>query len=252
MIFTTIDSIVRRTLLERSMPIHWYPEYLFHSSSCLRELSFDTLKIINCQNLALNSYSAIDLPDDFVDDLAVCIPVGNLLHPIPKNDSITPLRVHNEITGAFEPYTNFDNEADGQTVFGFPISWSWFWNVSDWGEPTGRFFGSTGSGKQNGYKVIRERRQIQFTETFTSPNAVLLYISDGQSIDNASQVDTRAFATIQAYIGWKSSPNANIKDSYEAATFYNERRKLVARLDDLTKTDILNIVRGGFTASIKN
>jgi hypothetical protein len=252
MIFATVDQIVRRSLLEKSMSIHWYAEYLVHTSAAIRELSFDTLQIIKSANIALNSYNAIDLPDDFVDDLAVCIPVGNLLHPVPKNDSITPLRVHDTTTGAFAPYTNFDNEGDGETFFGFPIAWSWFWNVSDWGEPTGRFFGSTGGGKQNGYKLLKERRQIQLTETFTSDSIVLLYISDGQSADNAAQVDTMAIKCIQAYIDWKSSPNAAMKDSYEAATFYNEKRLLRARLNSLTKTDILQTLRNGFTATIKN
>jgi len=251
MIFSNVDTIVRRSLLEKGMPIHYYAEYLFHVSAAIRELSFDTLKIINCANLTVNDYFPLDLPDDFVDDLAVCIPVGNLLHPIPKNDSITPLRIHDSTTGEFIPYTDFNRE-DGQSIFGFPIGWSWFWNVSDWGEPTGRFFGSSGGGKQNGYKLIKERRQIQLTETFTSPDAILLYISDGQSVDNATQVDTMAIKCIQSYCDWKSSPNAAIKDSYEAATFYNEKRLLRARLNDLTKTDVIQIIRSAFTATIKN
>ena len=44
---STLDEITRRGLLEDGLPIHYYFEYLTHGATCLRELSFDTLKIIN-------------------------------------------------------------------------------------------------------------------------------------------------------------------------------------------------------------
>ena len=47
MVFTTIDTIIRRSLLNNSLPIHWYTQELFSAAECLRELNFDTLKIIN-------------------------------------------------------------------------------------------------------------------------------------------------------------------------------------------------------------
>ena len=73
---TTIDSVVRRGLLETGLPIHWYAEFLYHSSTCVRELAFDTLQIVQSANLPVNSYGAIDYPADFVDDIALCIPSG--------------------------------------------------------------------------------------------------------------------------------------------------------------------------------
>lgn len=250
MTFTTVDVICRRWLLEKGLPIHFYAEALYHCTAALRELSFDTLKIINTVPLKVNSYFAVDLPDDFVDDLAVTIPVGGLLQPIPKNDSISPLR-NVDSTGAFVNYTDLQ-DSENTSLYGVSASWLWFWNVSDWGEPTGRYFGANGASHRNGYKVIKERRQIQLTESFTSDEIVLMYISNGQSADNASQVDVQAQATIQSFIDWKSSPNAAMKDSYEASTFYSERRRLVGRLDDMTVTDIKNILRRNFHATVKN
>jgi hypothetical protein len=250
MIWNNLDSIVRRTLLEKGFPLHYYTEYLFHASSAVRELSFDTLQIINSAKLPVNDYYAVDLPHDFVDDLAVTIPDGNFLQKVAKNDNITPLR-YKDSDGAFAPYSDNTNEDGSENIFGYVPS-VWFWNFNDYGEPTGRFFGAGGGAKANGYKVFKERRQIQLTETFTSDEIVLLYISDGQSSDNATQIDVQATAAIQAYIGWKRSPNADIKDSYEAATFYNEKRLLRARLNQLTATDIKNILRQNYHASIKS
>jgi hypothetical protein len=250
MIFSNLDQICRRTLLEKGLPIHYYLAELLFSSACVRELSFDTLQIINTVQLPVNEYNAVDLPGDFVDDLGLSIPCGGRLIPVPHDDSLTPLRYHDD-TGAFVmPVT--PTAAQGQTTFGFAGGVLWYWNINDYGEPTGRFFGARGASDINGYKVVKERRQIQLSPSFTSSVAVLSYISDGQSVDNASQIDVQAISTIQAFSNWKKSQNADRKDSPEARTFYNEKRLLRARLNPLTKTDIIQIVRRSFTAAMKN
>lgn len=251
MTFATLDSIVRRSLLEKSLSIHWYPEFLFHASACIRELAKDTLKIVNAVNVPVNDYGSIDLPEDFMDDLAVCIPVGSSLQRLPKQEWITPLRIHNETTGVFEPYLNQDLDQNNDNYWGF--TGDWFWNVNDFGEPTGRFFGARG-GTMKGYKLLKERRQIQLTENFieSGSNIVLLYVSDGQSVDNATQVDFMAFNAVQRYIDWMRSPNAGIYRSAEGLSYSNAKRHLRANLDDLTGTDLLNIIRNSFRATMKN
>ncbi len=247
-----LDSIVRRWLLERNLPIHFYAEALFHGASALRELSKDTLKIVNTVNLPLNVYYAADLPTDFVDDIGVFIPVGNVLSPVPKNDRLTPLRLHNQ-SGQFVPYSTTEvQNTNAFNLLGGNQFWTWFWNIDDYGEFTGRSFGANGGEYYNGYKIVKERRQIQFTESFTNTDIVLQYISNGQSADNATQIEWLAFQAIIAYIDWKRSPNAAIKDSLEASTFYNEKRLLRANLNSLTLTDLKNTLRKNYTSGIKN
>ena len=250
MVYTSIDSIVRRTLLENSYPIHWYSEYLFHASACLRELTIDTLKVINTRNLPVNADLSVDLPDDFQDDVAVSFSTGATLKPIPHRDSINPLRVHNATTGAFEMQPTTTTLSQGGLYFPF-VGRTWYWNISDYGEPTGRLFGSDGE-NPNGYKVIKERNQIQLYGEFSGGNMILQYISDGQSMDNASMVDNLAFATVQAWINWKRTANAVNEFSPEGRHFYNTKRKLKARLNGMTGTDIVNILRSNYTAAIKN
>ena len=250
MLFTNLDTIVRRQLLELGLPIHFYAERLFYCASAVRELSFDSLKIINSARLPVGDYGQVDLPEDFADDVACCIPVGGAIYNIPKQNWLNPIRIHSSSTGEFVKYSNSADD-DSDTFFGYPGIWNWYWNINDFGEPTGRFFGANG-GSTIGYTLVKQRRQLQFTDNFIGSNVVLLYISDGQQADNASNIETVATAAIQAYSNWKASPNAAIKDSPEAATYYNERRLLRARLNDLTRTDILNIIRDGYKASIKS
>lgn len=249
MVFTTLDKICRRALLENGLPIHFYSEYLFHSSTCIRELTIDTLKVINTVDLPVNDYGAIDFPDDYLDDVMLSFNDGQTLKPIPHKESINPLRVHNTTTGLFESQPDITTIDTGGLFFPF-VGRTWYWNVSDYGEPTGKIFGATG-GNPNGYKVIKERRQIQIYGA-SGGNAILQYISDGQSVDNASMVDTLAFSTVQSFINWQSSPNKNNEFSPEGRKYYNTKRKLRARLNGMSTDDVKNIIRGEFTASIKN
>jgi hypothetical protein len=150
------------------------------------------------------------------------------------------------------PYTDSagGSNSEGQTIFDGGLIW--FWNINDLGESTGRYFGAGGGARLNGYQVFKERRQIQFTETFTSDEAIVMYIGNGQSADNASKVDWLAFRAIQSYTDWQRSPNAAMKDAPEARTYYNEKRLLRANLNDLTTIDIINIIRKNSFASPKN
>ena len=234
MTVSTVDIIVRRWLLEHNLPIHYYLEGLIHASTAIRELSYDTLQIINSANLPVGDYGEVDLPDDFVDDLSVCIPAGQSLLPLPKQDWITPLRIHDTTTGAFSLYSSQTVDDEQTTFYGFPGNWSFLWNINDLGEFTGRRFGAKG-GTRQGYKLFKERRQIQMTEDFSNSNIVLQYISDGQKADNASQVDVLAIRCIQSWIDWQRSPSAAIKNSQEAATFYNEKRRLKTLLNPICR-----------------
>lgn len=249
MVLTNIDSIVRRWLLEEGYPIHWYAEGLFHASAGLRELSFDSLQIVNSRQLPVNDYFAIDLPEDFVDDVMLGIPVGGEIQAVPKNYSLNPLRA----TTSDGDYTQYNTATTINSVATAYLPYAlWYYNFNDYGEPTGRYFGARGGAIQNGYKVIKERRQIQVTESFTATDAILMYISDGQSLDAASQIDTRAFEAIKSYIAWKCSSNKNNNFSPEGQNWHNQRRLLRARMNDFTVTDIRNIILRAYTATVKN
>jgi len=244
--------IVKNKLLQGGKPIHWYVEYLVHAASCVRELTSHSLRIVNTVKLPLNSYHACDLPDDFVDDVSVGFAVGQFIKPMVRRESINPIRLHDD-TGAFQTYeARGEAPQQGSTFYGFSPGWNWMWNVNEYGEATGRYFGGGGGDQTNGYKVVRERRQIQFTETVQVDEIVLIYISDGQSADNFSQIDSRAFDAVAAYIDWKSSPNRLNHNSPEGRLYSNKVRLLRAATDSMSIPDIKNIFWESYKATLKN
>lgn len=248
--YATLDKIVKRILLQKGYPLHWYVEYLTHASTCLRELTLDSLKIINTTELTLNSYYAADLPCDYVDYWSVGIPVGQLIKPVTEKETITPL-VNKSATGQPIPYA--DNvTTDPDNAFFWPTGW-WFYNINGFGEYLGGLYGiDTAAGDPNGFKVFPERNQIQFTESFTSTTAVMQYISDGQSIDNATQIPVVAQITIEDYINWKRSPNADIDRSPEAITYNNSWRKVRSRVSGLTLEGIKQTMYSAYKQTPKN
>jgi hypothetical protein len=253
MTVTTIDSIIRRYLLEKGLPIHYYAEALFNASTCFRELNIDTLQVVNTKRLPINAYFAVDLPEDFVDDVMVGVPAGQYVQPIPKKTTTTPLR----LTDADGNYTTYaTQQVDGVDVVQYDGNFipaiGWYWNINDLGESVGRYFGASGGAAPNTYSIVRERRQIQLPESFIGTSIILMYISDGQTIDSASQIDVQAFYTIQSWLMWKQSPNANNLYSPEGRYYTNEKRKLRARMNELTLNDIKDIIRSNFHAGIKN
>lgn len=248
MIYTSLDKIVRRNLLAKRLPIHYYIEFLVHASSCLRELTMDSLKVINSVELTPNPYGACDLPCDFVDWVQVGVPQGQFVQPIPQRDTINNLTRYLP-TG--QPTTYGDPNTVNLDFPFYPGYWL-FQNIDDLGENLGRLYGFNTGYTDNAFKVIRNRGQIQLAESFNGCRIVLDYISDGQCSDNATKVDPRAWATIEGYINWKRSPNADIERSPEGSSYYNQRRILRARNSDITPWDIRQTLYRNYKESIKN
>jgi hypothetical protein len=250
--FANLDMIVKNKLLQDGKPIHWYIEYLVHATACLRELAQDSLRVVNTVRLPINDYKAADIPEDYSDYVTVGIGVGQFIKPIPQMDTINNLRVRDS-TGAYTTYANLGQTSEaGATFYGFSPGWNWMWNINEFGETQGRFFGGGGGDTTNGFKIIPERRQIQFSETIQVDEFVLIYVSDGQSADNFTKVDSRAFNAIAAYIDWKASPNRNNHYSPEGKLYTNKKRLLRAATDSFTIPDIKNTFWKAYKATLKN
>lgn len=246
MIFTNLDTSVRRELLERRLPIHFYLEVLTHMSACLRELTFDTLQVINTVTLTPNAAGQANLPCDFDQEIGIFISSGQFLYQMVHRDNITPLVNYNQ-TGQPVPYGSSSSNATNSFLpEGWPIN-SWFWNIDDFGESLGRMFGTdTTLFNPNGYKIIKERGQVQFTETNNRCNYVLIYVSDGQTINNASQITPRAINTLQAWTCWKRSKNYANPKSPEGFGYYNAKRNLRSRMNEIDLEDIKQIIRSNY------
>lgn len=247
--FTTLDTITQSVLLQKNLPLHYYLRFLKFGCDCLRELSFDSLKIVNTVQLNIPTTSfACDLPCDYVDWVLVGIPQGQFVRPVTQRDSINQLANY-DTTGHVVPF----GDAQAQNL-DFPF-WPGYWmfqNIDDLGENVGRMFGYNTGNTNDMFKIIRERSQIQFGQLFPSNTAILEYISDGQTADNLTKVDPMVQACVEQYINWKRSPNADVERSPEGASYYNQKRIFRARRNGITPWDIRQAMYRNYVGSPKN
>lgn len=249
----TLDNIVRRTLLDKQLPLHWYIRFLSYAAACVRERHQDTLYFTKTVSLTLNSSFAADLPCDFESDVLVGVQRGQFVQPVTQRNSINNL-VNTNSTGNPIPYGLPGPEVSISNFPFFP-GFMLFSNVNDLGEPTGRLFGANTGYVNSSYKIIPGRNQIQFNEQFPSSTAVLEYIPNSELADNLSRVDGRAFSTVQAYIDWMWKKHSRRSTGYEiqeAKDFFgNEWRRLRAQMANVSLQDIRQSIFKSYNQGIK-
>jgi hypothetical protein len=245
----SLDTIVKAYLSKNNLSIHYYIEALSHATDCLRELNFDTMKVVKSVKLPVNSYGAIPLPCDYVDFVKVGFPKGQYVVEMSTNEKLNRLNNIDD-QGNKIKYEVIDNDMPES-------SWGWdganyIWASNDRGELLGRGFNLNAGSTHNSFKVLRERGEIQIDNRFANDYIVLEYIGDGLDTNASTQVHPYAQATIESYISWKMSPAKNAVQSNESLMYHNSLRILRGRLNDATILDFLRAKQKGYKASIRN
>jgi len=245
----TLDDIVNGYLVKKNKSIHYYVEYLAHAVDALREISLDTMKVVRTVKLPVNSYKAVVLPCDYVDWVKVGFARGQY-------------NVEMSQRGSFNRMNNVDDT--GRKVVFSDVLWEddlnvWEWDgyaygwaTNDKGEILGRFFNNNAGTTPNSFKVLRERGEIQLDNRFTADYVILEYIGDGLDGDASTEVHPYSISTIEAYIAWKTSRNADNIQSPEGYNFFNNHRLLRARMNDISLLDIQRSKEKGYKAIAKN
>lgn len=142
--------------------------------------------------------------------------------------------------------TNQTTFPDAVGAFGNIYGW-WGYTIhyNDKLEFTGRMYGAA-IDRTDSFKIIPERNEIQLHQNLCATEIILEYISDGSEIDNATQVNPYAKATIEAYINWKYKENNRSYGEGERQRaqmqFDHQQRILRGRTNHITIADIKSII----------
>jgi len=253
--FSSLDAIVKGVLSARSYPIHYYRRALKFSSDCVREISFDDLKIVHSKQITTTASGAVNVPCDFVDWIRVGIINGQYLKPLNQSKGFN--RMDNYDSGGHPidwPVTN--NTSSDAVVFGVPFL-SWYTNsYNARGENTGGLYGYVSDGSPMTFEYFAEKGQIQLNQALGATSIVLDYIGDGRSLDNASKINPYAEAVIESYIDWKFAANNRNVSGGEKEDLYRkyvrQREILRARMNDMDTNGVMNIFRKNYQASVKS
>ena len=225
-----LDNIVNTFLINRGYPIHFYLQALSYGIAGLRKLHIHSLGVVNSEKIRVNDYKAIAFPEDYMDYVRIGVENGQFVQELPQRPGINRL---NNYDGRDKALYDFPEESDLQLL------------------SSGKF----GLGEiVTGFKVIRERREIQFDQQI-GDYVILDYITDGTKIDNATDINPLAQDAIEAFINWKFKENNRTYSTVEVReakdAFDNEHRLLRASLRPLSAEDIKSAFRSGYHSSIK-
>jgi hypothetical protein len=242
----TIDSIIRRNLAKRKLPLHYYSPLLVIAKEGLDEMHFDSLQKVKIATLSLDpDLMTATLPVDFVEEVAVGIETGDKVRPIGYNHRI------NKRDDGGVPFTQ---EHDVYTLgTGYVIGGTLLENIyNEYLGYKGRNFGRPVTFTDS-YTILRELGKIRIDNKSTEDSVQLTYLSLPEKVTNKSVIHPFAKKALDSYINWQWALYNSEKDQeLRRRDFYNDYRILRGRLNEMTTTEIKRVVRNKFVLAIKN
>lgn len=248
----TLDHIVRNTLLDLQLPLHYYVRFLHYGIRCLEELNYDIPINVKITKLDITSYQRAILPSDFVDVVDVSVKYGEHLLQLSLDPELNTNYNYEEGTTTKIKHpdpspVSFDNELIYSTVNNFG-------QYNEVGENIGRHFGLAADQKQS-YTIDKINGELVFDNAVSVSEVTVTYVSDGITTSSANTVTPYAEDTINKYIKYQRSLNSNAaanKIGLLKQEFVLAKKKLKSRLNALSFADILRSIRRGIHGSIKN
>lgn len=247
----TIDGIIKGLLIKQGKPIHWYLQYLKYACDAVRELNYDTLRSIHIEKLTVTEYKAIILPCKFVDWVRVGVQVNDKVKRLAQGTGLNGLYNYDDAGDKIPyPYTDDTSSTSGEYLNDYAI------RRNSFDEFTGGVFNNRADWNGSKFRVLPDRSEIQFNADFPYDEVILEYIGDGLDGDAATKVDAQAVDAIETYIMWQkelNDRNASMGSiDYRKSIFDKSHRILRARKQGLSREDILDSVRKGYSGTYKN
>ena len=246
MIYTSLDTIVRNYLFQKGYPMHFYLQSLNYARNCLRELTFDSLHIVNTRNITVDSNSVANIPEDCVDIIKVGVPYGQFVRPLIPDNRISRLQNHDSsgnITYYGDPATSLITT--NSTGFVVPLLWTTN-TINNFGENIGREFGFGAGSEPDTYRIIPERNEIQLNENSNVTKIIIEYISDGSDANAATGVPAYAEQTILEWIGWQMKEHNRTSGLGERqvakAQYQLAHKQLRSRLNSISIDELKRII----------
>lgn len=223
--YKSLHEISNSVLLNTGKPVHFYLQVLKHSADCLRELQFDVIGNIRTKKLEINSYGAVELPCDYQDYVRIGTPWGGDVRP-------------SALTFGGNRLVNLDEKGNKVPYGG--TNWCYGNEYGAWLYPDGLHLNQ--ERHTDGFMIVNERREVQFTNYREGGFIILDYITDGSEVDNATQVDPYAQACIEAYVMWKLKATNRLISPGEANNekqeYDRQYRILRGRKSDITPASV--------------
>jgi len=243
----TLDDIIRRYLAMNRLPLHYYVPMLVIAKQGLEEMHFDTLQKVKHVVIPVGANFQATLPEGFVEEISVGLEIGDKVKMIGYDRKLNP-RDNDDLS--------FDQSSDqyysGASLNDASAYMENYFN--EYGSFLGRLYGRNVTWTE-GYTINREEGFIRINNKAPEIEEIhLVYLSLPEKVNNKSVVHPFAQRALIEFIGWQTSryfqkPNVV---SYNERQYYNEYRKLRARMNKMTTVEIKRSIRRNLNLAIKS
>lgn len=253
--YTSLDTIVRNYLFQKGYPIHFYLQSLNYARNCLREISLDSLHLVQTKNVPVDTNFVANIPEDCVDIIKIGVPYGQFIRPLLPDNRISRLQNH-DTSGNIIPYGDPATSLVTTTSIGFVVPLLWTTNViNNFGENVGRQFGLGAGSEPDTYRILPERNEIQLNENCNVSSLIVEYISDGSNPSAATGVPIYAEQTILEWMNWQMKEhnrNTGLGERQVAKQQYQlAYKQLRSRMNPMTIDEIKRIINRNTVGSPK-
>jgi hypothetical protein len=241
----TVDAVIRRFLALSQLPLHYYVPMLVVAKQGLDEMHFDTLQKVKHVTLTLDATFEAELPADFVEAVAIGINVGDKVRSIGFND---------RLNDADDAGAGFEETADQYASTQYNATGTFLENFfNEYGDFKGQQFGRKLTWSDS-YTINREEGFIRVDNKSEATEVHLIYLSLPEKISNKSIIHPFAQRALLEFLGWQKAVYfKELREvQYKRNEFYNEYRKLRARLNKLTTVEIKRAIRRNINMAVKS
>jgi hypothetical protein len=241
----TLDAIIRRYLALNRLPLHYYVPMLVIAKQGLEEMHFDTLQKVKHVVIPVSAGFEAPLPSDYVEAVAVAAEIGDKIKQIGYDRT---LNVRDNDGDAFEE--SADQYYSGVSLNSTGLFIENYFN--EYGAYNGKLFGRNVTWTDS-YTINRDLGIIRVNNKSDITAIHLVYLSLPEKVNNKSLIHPFAQRALIEFINWQKSryfKEGNVM-KYNEQQFYNEYRKLRARLNKLSTVEIKRAVRRHVNLAIK-
>ena len=246
---TSIDEIVKTTLMEMNLPIHLYFRAAAIGIRTMRDLNLGTLPYIKTVRLTVDAVREVDIPEDLVDWIVVGRENGRKVVPLGENKSYNRLP-HPDGEAYLESGSHNILINSSFNAFSFAGS------INDYAEINGKIFGVGNADRNDIFKFVPERGKILVGSHFAEGESVYLEYVAHSTEQFYTGIPVVAAPFLEQSIRFNFSRydrTGRLGDiNREQQILVQEKRKLRAAIVSIDKESMLQLFRANYKQSIKS
>jgi len=249
MVTRTINSIVRETLIDCKLTLHFYVEFLLIALNEMRRLSVHHKMSVKQVELSINGYNRVPIPDDMLYMVDLSIKSGERLLPAVRDRNLN--RLYNfDDQGNKIPFPEAVSEEGPETILVDFLD-DYYYDLNRFG--FGGYFGLN-TPQDRTFNVDYQNGEIVFSNNFHRDTVVLTYATNPVSPTTANLVreefvDVLKSKMKHSYYQMNQFPQVKIDEAKD--DYVNAKRNMRALIYPTTRADLVYQIRRGIHGSLK-